>query len=340
MNIPEERKELDQWVCWKKSLGPDGKLKKIPYDPKTGEFAKANIPGTWADYETAAAAANNYDGIGFEFLNGGNLFGIDLDHVIKDGVINPIAKEIIDTMDSYTERSPSGQGVHILAKGTIPDKDRRKDFIEMYSDGRYFTITGNVYNGRDGWKLGPFLVSIFPQVYQPEIRELISRLGQVWNNYFVGQIKLMLYIGVGTFLITSFLGMKWVVMLGIIAGFLEIIPNIGPIIAAIPAILSAAIFGSSWIDVNRLVLILIVIAAYTLIQQLENVIVVTRIMGKAMELHPVLIILGVLILSSRLGILGALLASPILGILKVALHFVISKIKKEDPYPELYAETQ
>ena len=149
MNIPEELKELDQWVCWKKSLGPDGKLKKIPYDPKTGEFAKANIPGTWADYETAAAAANNYDGIGFEFLKGGNLFGIDLDHVIKDGVINPIAKEIIDTMDSYTELSPSGQGVHILAKGTIPDKDRRKDFIEMYSDGRYFTITGNIYNGRD-----------------------------------------------------------------------------------------------------------------------------------------------------------------------------------------------
>jgi len=68
--------------------------------------------------------------------------------------------------------------------------------------------------------------------------------------------------------------------------------------------------------------------------------VVPRIMGKAMELHPVLIILGVLILSSRMGILGALLASPILGILKVALHFVISKIKKEDPYPELYAETQ
>jgi len=202
------------------------------------------------------------------------------------------------------------------------------------------TVMASIHFCRDGWKLGPFLVSIFPQVYQPEIRELISRLGRVWNNYFVGQIKLMLFIGVGTFLITSFLGMKWAVLLGFIAGFLEIIPNIGPIIAAIPAILSAAIFGSSWIEVDRLLLILIVIAAYTLIQQLENVIVVPRIMGKAMELHPVLIILGVLILSSRMGILGALLASPILGILKVALHFVISKIKKEDPYPELYAETQ
>jgi len=149
MNIPEELKELDQWVCWKKSLGPDGKLKKIPYDPKTGEFAKANIPGTWADYETAAAAANNYDGIGFEFLEGGNIFGIDLDHVIENGVINPVALEIIDTMDSYTEISPSGNGVHIIAKGTIPSKDRRKDFIEMYSDGRYFTVTGNVYNGHN-----------------------------------------------------------------------------------------------------------------------------------------------------------------------------------------------
>ena len=202
------------------------------------------------------------------------------------------------------------------------------------------TIMASIHFCRDGWKLGPFLVSIFPQVYQPEIRELISRLGRVWNNYFVGQIKLMLFIGVGTFLITSSLGMKWAPLLGIIAGFLEVIPNIGPIIAAIPAILSAAIFGSSWIEVDRLVLILIVVAAYILIQQLENVIVVPRIMGKAMELHPVLIILGVLILSSRIGILGALLASPILGIMKVSLHYIISKIKKEDPYPELFADPQ
>jgi len=150
MNIPEELKELNQWVCWKKALAPDGKsIKKIPIDPKTGQAAAANNPDTWTDYETAAAEANKYDGIGFEFIKGGGIFGIDLDHVIKDGVINPIAKEIIESIDSYTELSPSGQGVHILAKGSIPDKDRRKDFIEMYSDGRYFTVTGNIYDGRD-----------------------------------------------------------------------------------------------------------------------------------------------------------------------------------------------
>jgi len=150
MNIPEELKKIDQWVCWQKRPSADNKtIKKIPINPATGQPAKANVPDTWTNYETAAAAANAYDGLGFEFLEGGNIFGIDLDHVIENGVINPVALEIIDTMDSYTEISPSGNGVHIIAKGTIPSKDRRKDFIEMYSDGRYFTVTGNVYNGHN-----------------------------------------------------------------------------------------------------------------------------------------------------------------------------------------------
>ena len=147
--IPEELKNLKQWVCWKKEISDDKqKIKKIPINPKTGQFAAANDPGTWADYDTAISASGNYDGIGFEFLKGGNIFGVDLDHVIVNGIVNPIAQEIIDTLDSYTEISPSGQGIHIIAKGTIPDKDRRKNFIEMYSDGRYFTVTGNIYNGR------------------------------------------------------------------------------------------------------------------------------------------------------------------------------------------------
>ena len=144
-NIPESLKKLNQWVCFKLEYNKKkGKYDKIPKDPKTGYNAKANDPATWSDYQTAVNAVSKYgfNGIGIEFANG--IFGVDLDNVVKDGKLTPEAQDIIKTLDSYTEYSPSGTGVHILCKGTIPPKDRRKGNVEMYSEGRFFTVTGNV----------------------------------------------------------------------------------------------------------------------------------------------------------------------------------------------------
>lgn len=144
-NIPESLKKLNQWVCFKLEYNKKkGKYDKIPKDPKTGYNAKANDPATWSDYQTAVNAVSKYgfDGIGIEFANG--IFGVDLDNVVKDGELTPEAQDIIKTLDSYTEYSPSGTGVHIICKGTIPPKDRRKGNVEMYSEGRFFTVTGNV----------------------------------------------------------------------------------------------------------------------------------------------------------------------------------------------------
>ena len=144
-NIPESLKQLNQWVCFK--LEPNekkGKADKIPKDPKTGYNAKSNNPATWSDYQTAVKAVSRYgfDGIGLEFANG--IFGVDLDNVIEGGKLTAEAQDIIKTLDSYTEYSPSGTGIHILCKGSIPAKDRRKGNVEMYSEGRFFTVTGNV----------------------------------------------------------------------------------------------------------------------------------------------------------------------------------------------------
>ena len=90
-----------------------------------------------------AVSKYGFDGIGIQFANG--IFGVDLDDVVKDGRLTPEAQDIIRTLDSYTEYSPSGKGIHILCRGTIPPKDRRRGNIEMYSEGRFFTVTGKVF---------------------------------------------------------------------------------------------------------------------------------------------------------------------------------------------------
>ena len=137
---------MKQWVCFKLEWNEKkGKNDKIPYNPRTGYRAKANDPGTWADYDAAINALNagGYDGIGFEFAGG--IFGVDLDHVITQDGVDPAAQDIIETLDSYTEYSPSGTGVHILCKGTIPPGERKAGSAEMYSQGRFFTVTGKAY---------------------------------------------------------------------------------------------------------------------------------------------------------------------------------------------------
>ena len=138
-NIPKELKQLPQWVCHRN---------KVPFNPATGKAAKAGQPDTWARFEDAVKASGSFGGIGFEFNNNG-IVGIDLDKVIADdGTVSDEADGIVAMLDSYTEYSPSGKGLHIFVKGDISVDGRKKGFIEMHKAKRYFTMTGNVYGNK------------------------------------------------------------------------------------------------------------------------------------------------------------------------------------------------
>lgn len=142
--LPDALRRLagaEQWVAWDDVGG-----RKVPKSPHGGN-AKSNDPSTWGSFEEAARAAeaNGFTGVGIE-LDGG-LVGIDLDGCVHDGKIDPWAQEIMDSVASYAELSPSGTGVHVLAyadptrTGAIGRADHRRG-IEVYNHGRYFTVTG------------------------------------------------------------------------------------------------------------------------------------------------------------------------------------------------------
>lgn len=158
-NIPTELYHLKQWVCWKKVKSPKGKDTKIPINPNTGGNAMANNPSTWSDMmgATVACAKFNLDGIGFMLENG--YFGIDL-----DDCSNELKNEFIEQMQSYTEISQSGDGIHIICKGSLPVGPRRKQGIEMYDGNRFFVMTGN--------KIGNY-----------EIEECTERVLPLYNKY-------------------------------------------------------------------------------------------------------------------------------------------------------------
>lgn len=200
------------------------------------------------------------------------------------------------------------------------------------------TVMASIYFCRDGYRVWDYVIDIFEDKYQPEIRELLRRLRIVWGSYFAGELKLMLYIGIITFVAYFALGLRWALLLGVIAGFCEVVPNIGPILATLPAIVSALIFGSRWLPFNNVIIAILAVVVAVIIQQTENIFLVPHIMGNALELHPVIIIIGIMTLSSRLGLLGAVFAAPMIAFAKEVLYFIIKKIKRQDPYPEIYDE--
>ena len=141
--IPGELRRRRAWVCWRYE-DREGKPTKVPYNPLTDRRARANDPSTWTSFESAVAAIGRYSGIGVMFSDG--LCGVDLDHCRHPatGVIEPWAQEVIATLNSYTEVSPSGEGVHILLLAQLPPGGRRRGKVEIYGESspRYFTVTG------------------------------------------------------------------------------------------------------------------------------------------------------------------------------------------------------
>lgn len=153
--IPQELKALKRWGVFKKIWKPErGKYTKIPYDAETGKEGRSNDESTWTDFATALTAFRRdeeYAGLAFFFKP--PYIGIDLDHVKDDidrmvhgDVGENIVYDFVSAMKSYTEVSLSGEGIHIIIKGTLPEGKRRKGEIEMYDSGRFFALTGNSFN--------------------------------------------------------------------------------------------------------------------------------------------------------------------------------------------------
>lgn len=138
-NLPPELKNEKAWVnVWNNS--------KVPMQATIRKAASSVLPDTWATFEEAAAnvEAGIYDGIGYVFTDNG-LVGIDIDAGFDDGLLNQLASDIISHCRSYTEKSRSGRGVHILLKGSLPFKGRNnRNGVEIYRSSRYFIMTGNV----------------------------------------------------------------------------------------------------------------------------------------------------------------------------------------------------
>lgn len=142
--IPEELKARRQWVVWYKEERK-GKSTKVLYNPYTGKRASSTDPATWAPFSDAVQAftseGSQWNGIGYVFAPDDPYTGIDLDE------ITPWGNAWVEQLASYTERSQSGRGLHVIVRAKLPPGRRRKGKAEMYDGGRFFVMTGDHVDG-------------------------------------------------------------------------------------------------------------------------------------------------------------------------------------------------
>lgn len=153
-SIPKKIAEHPQWVAWRAIRKREGKLDKVPVNPLTGAHASVSDPNTWSTIDEALRYAKNHGlaGIGYVFTANDGLFGVDLDNCIDEaGHVAMWAWEIVESLGTYAEISPSGRGIKIIGEGILPGKSGESRStghrVEVYDSGRFFTITADVLRG-------------------------------------------------------------------------------------------------------------------------------------------------------------------------------------------------
>ena len=154
-NLPQAMRERKQWLLWRfERYEGDKKPRKVPYylsgRKRRGEQGSVEDRDELAafDHVVQALERRHFDGIGFAFLPGDGLIGIDIDGAVDDdGVVSDRCQAIIAACASYTEYSPSGRGVHIIVAGESETFKDNRIGLEVFCGRQFFTCTGRRWPG-------------------------------------------------------------------------------------------------------------------------------------------------------------------------------------------------
>ncbi|MEM7133209.1 MAG: hypothetical protein AAF702_43315 [Chloroflexota bacterium] len=198
--MPSEVRRIPQWVGYQLIPKPNGKADKVPKNPHTGGNASVTVPQTWADVGTAVAFAQQsrqIDGVAFVLTKLLGMVVVDLDNCVHNGQLSDFANEQVERLNSYTEYSPSGTGLHVYLYARIPGPRRvhRQYQIEMYDDRRFITVTGKrlTQTPVQVMERAEALAQLYNHLFtsskpaQPPSVEVLPEDAALWDQLFTGR---------------------------------------------------------------------------------------------------------------------------------------------------------
>ena len=164
---------------------------------------------------------------------------------------------------------------------------------------------------------------MLPGAIRDDLRSILRMLDRTIGDYLRGEIGLMLIVGVMQTIALTLLGLEYALLLGLLAGILEIVPNIGPTIAAVPAILVALTHSPG--------LALVTVVVCILIQNIENSFIVPRVLGRSVGLHPVVMMVMLVVGTEIAGLPGLVLAPILTAVLRDVYRYLVYRFA-DTPY--------
>jgi len=198
-----------------------------------------------------------------------------------------------------------------------------------------FTFIVSIYLAFEMGRLGGYISrAVYQPGYRKDTERILRGFDRIWQAYLRGQIVLATVIFLAVWISLSILGVQNAFALGVLSGLLEFLPVIGPLIGTVAAVIVAFFQPTNYLGLDPVVFALLVVGVMILIQQIENNILVPRIVGGALDLHPLVVIIGVFMGAALAGLIGAILAAPVIATIKLLGTYAWRKMFDFPPFPE------
>jgi predicted PurR-regulated permease PerM len=192
----------------------------------------------------------------------------------------------------------------------------------------------SIYLAFEMGRLGGYISnSVYQPGYRRDTERILREFDRIWRAYLRGQILLAAVIFLAVWVALSILGVQNAFGLGVLSGLLEFLPVIGPFIGTAVAVLVAFFQPDNYLGIDPVYYALLVLGVMMLIQQVENNLLVPRIVGGALDLHALIVIIGVFMGATIAGLIGAILAAPIVASTKLLGTYAWRKMFDLPPFP-------
>ncbi len=196
-----------------------------------------------------------------------------------------------------------------------------------------FTLVIGFYLTRDADRFVAWFINLAPLDYRGDTRCLLQHINRVWAAFFRGQLLLCATVAVLLSIASALLGLPQPLLLGLWGGLLEFLPSIGNTIWGGTALLVAAFYGSTYLPLPPLAFVLLVFGVFFAFIQLDTNVLIPNIIGASIQLHPMVVILGIIIGLEVGGFLGVALAAPTIASVRVLGRYVYAMLFDLEPFP-------
>ena len=197
-----------------------------------------------------------------------------------------------------------------------------------------FVLLVSYFLAADAGRVPDILSYITVPGYDYDIRRLASELGRIWNAYLRGQFFILLLVIVISAIIMTSLGLRLALAIALLTGLARFVPYIGPLSVSLITFLVAVFQSSNILQLPPLYYALIVVGIAVLVDQIFDNIVMPRVLGESLGVHPAAVLVAALILAQLIGLIGLVLAAPVLASLRLITGYLLRKMFDLDPWPE------